>query len=157
MTHEYVIAYNGRVEPRDDVAATAIGWAADAVLAVGSDEVVRAISRGDSTFIDLGGGIVTPLPTDVSRADELVRERYIRGLDIGRLLAEHGLLVPGITMEPGAPSDLAFWGVRIDSDVTDRRVVHLLDTVRSGAFTEGDQHRGHFREAKRAARGPLAT
>jgi hypothetical protein len=147
VTHEYVIAYNGIIEPRGDVAATAIGWAATAVLAVGSDQAVRAISRGDSTFIDLRGGIVTPLPADIGRAGELVRERYVPGVDIGRLLAESGLLEPGITLEPGTASDLAFWGPRVDPDSADPRpVMRVLETVSGGAFTEGDEHRGHFPE-----------
>jgi hypothetical protein len=68
MTHEYVIAMGGRVlgaAPGDGPAPTAIGWAADAVLAVGPDDVVRAISRGDSTFLDLAGCTVTAASSDV--------------------------------------------------------------------------------------------
>lgn len=62
MTHEYVIGIGGRIagtDPGAGPAPTAIAWAADAVLAVGSDETVRAISRGDSTFVDLDGCTVT--------------------------------------------------------------------------------------------------
>jgi hypothetical protein len=64
MTHEYIIALGGRVHALRDTAAdpepaTAIAWAADHVLAVGSDEVVRGISRGDSIFLDLDGCVVT--------------------------------------------------------------------------------------------------
>lgn len=64
MTHEYVIATGGHVH---GVAAerspepTAIAWAADRVLAVGSDADVRSISRGDSTFLALDGAAVTAL------------------------------------------------------------------------------------------------
>lgn len=63
MTHEYVIATGGLVLGTDPAGRTptAIAWAADRVLAVGSDEEVRAISRGDSTFLDLGGCTVTAL------------------------------------------------------------------------------------------------
>ena len=69
MTHEYTILTGGRIlasdEPAgtsaDDRAATAIAWAADTVLAVGSDEAVRAVSRGDSRFHDLAGAVVRPL------------------------------------------------------------------------------------------------
>jgi hypothetical protein len=64
MTHEYVIATGGRIlgtDPSGGAAATAIAWAADRVLAVGSDAAVRAISRGDSTFIDLDGCAVRAL------------------------------------------------------------------------------------------------
>jgi hypothetical protein len=79
MTHEYVILVGGRVAPgrseagfRGEV-ATALAWAADRVLAVGRDEDVRSISRGDSTFLDLGGRIVTPLPTELTQAEALLR------------------------------------------------------------------------------------
>lgn len=87
MTHEYVIAVGGRIQRTADEpeAATAIAWAADRVLAVGPDELVRAISRGDSTFLDLGGCVVTAAP----------------GAD-------------GDDLEPGSPADLDFWdGPRI--------------------------------------------
>lgn len=64
MTHEYIIALGGRVHALRDAEAdvepaSAIAWAADLVLAVGSDEVVRGISRGDSIFLDLDGCVVT--------------------------------------------------------------------------------------------------
>ena len=64
MTHEYVVALGGHVrgaaaEPGPE--PTAIAWAADRVLAVGPDERVRAISQGDSTFLDLEGAGVTAL------------------------------------------------------------------------------------------------
>ncbi len=64
MTHEYVIATGGRIlgtDPSAGMKPTAIAWAADRVLAVGSDEAVRAISRGDSTFLDLDGCAVTAM------------------------------------------------------------------------------------------------
>jgi hypothetical protein len=145
MTHEYVIAYNGIVEPRRHEAATAVGWAAEALLAVGSDATVRSISRGDSTFIDLDGCVVTALPSDVGLADALVRATTDPGLDIGRLLTNEGLIDPGATLEPGSPADLAFWGLAPDPGSPDGRIVlHLLATVREGHFTEGDQHRGPF-------------
>jgi hypothetical protein len=69
MTHEYVIATGGRIlgtDPSAGTTPTAIAWAADHVLAVGSDEAVRAISRGDSTFIDLDGCAVTALDTSAT-------------------------------------------------------------------------------------------
>jgi hypothetical protein len=64
MTHEYIIALGGRVHAppgtqADPEPATAIAWAADHVLAVGTDDVVRGISRGDSIFLDLDGCEVT--------------------------------------------------------------------------------------------------
>lgn len=68
MTHEYVIALGGHVRgavAESGTQATAIAWAADRVLAVGSDERVRAISRGDSTFLDLEGATVASLDPSV--------------------------------------------------------------------------------------------
>jgi predicted amidohydrolase YtcJ len=69
VTHEYTILTGGIVlaapelAEAPDVASlpTAIAWAEDTVLAVGSDREVRAVSRGDSRFHDLGGAIVRPL------------------------------------------------------------------------------------------------
>ena len=71
MTHEYIIAVGGRVEAHrganaDVWPATAIAWAADHVLAVGSDEVVRGISRGDSIFLDLHGCVVTAAASEAA-------------------------------------------------------------------------------------------
>ncbi len=74
MTHEYTILLGGSVHvtpgrpnagnrPGSSTpapVATAIAWADDTVLAVGSDAAVRAISRGDSRFIELHGAHVVP-------------------------------------------------------------------------------------------------
>ena len=65
MTHEYTILTGGTIlghEPTDAEAPrpTAVAWAEDTVLAVGSDAEVRAISRGDSRFGDLHGAWVVP-------------------------------------------------------------------------------------------------
>lgn len=83
MTHEYVVALGGRIEgvtrTVDGRPATAIAWAADGILAVGPDDVVAAVSRGDSLFLDLAGAMV-------------------------RVLADEA---PG-ALEVGAPADLAF-------------------------------------------------
>jgi hypothetical protein len=66
VTHEYTLLVGGRVLPGGDApAATAIAWAGDTVLALGSDEEVRAISRGDSHVVDLRGATVIPMPPDV--------------------------------------------------------------------------------------------
>jgi hypothetical protein len=62
MTHEYTIATGGTVvAPAGTVGAhpTAIAWAADTVLAVGTDAEMRALSRGDSTFLGLSGATVS--------------------------------------------------------------------------------------------------
>lgn len=40
---------------------TAIAWAEDLVIALGSDDEVMAISRGDSTLIEFAGAVVVPL------------------------------------------------------------------------------------------------
>jgi hypothetical protein len=135
VTHEYVIALNGHIEPDPggDSEETALAWAAGAVLAVGPDEVVRAISRGDSHFLDLCGCIVTPLPEAPSHADSLIREQRARGADVARLLVESGLLSAAASLEPGAPANLAFWD---DSG--------LVAIVRGGHFLDGDSHRGPF-------------
>lgn len=58
----YTLLTGGTVLPGGDAAdATAIAWAGDTVLAVGSDETVRALSRGDSHAHELGGAFVVPL------------------------------------------------------------------------------------------------
>jgi hypothetical protein len=135
VTHEYVIALHGHIEPdpTGDSEETALAWAADAVLAVGPDDVVRAISRGDSHFLDLGGCLVTPLPEAPSQADSLIREKRARGADVARLLVESGLLSSEASLEPGAPADLAFWDES-----------GLIAVVRDGHFTDGDIHLGPF-------------
>jgi len=62
MTHEYTLLIGGTVLPGGDAPdATAITWAGDTVLAVGTDGDVRAISRGDSHAFELGGAFVVPL------------------------------------------------------------------------------------------------
>jgi hypothetical protein len=152
VTHEYVIGLGGRIDPHAlgtvDTAHTAIAWAADRVLAVGRDEVVRSVSRGDSTFLDLGGCVVTAVPDDPVRADTLVRQATIEGapdLDLGALLMGAGLLAPDAALEPGSPADLAFWGASPGSrDPEGRPALRLVAIVRDGAFTEGDEHRGPF-------------
>ena len=138
MTHEYVIAFNGHIEAllTGGAAATAVGWAADAVLAVGTDDVVRAISRGDSTFVDVGGCVITPLPADIERAQVLVG-KAADGRAIGQLLVEAGLLGTPVTLEPGTAADLAFWRA-------DAVGAQLIAAVRDGAFTKGDEHYGPF-------------
>ena len=135
MTHEYVIALNGHVEPDPggDSEETALAWAANAVLAVGPNDVVRAISRGDSTFLDLCGCLVTPLPDAPSQADSLIREESARGADVARLLVDSGLLSSQASLEPGAPANFAYWDES-----------GLVAVVREGHFLDGDTHRGPF-------------
>ena len=148
MTHEYVIATGGVILAADPggpgESSTAIAWAADRVLAVGSDEVVRAISRGDSTFIDLGGCVVTQLPGDLPLAEHRLREVGVASgpLDVIASIARAGLFDPSPTLEPGTVADLAFW--RAGPEGPPR----LVAVVRSGGFTEGDEHRGPFPRAR---------
>ncbi len=150
MTHEYVIALNGRIghgESEGD-AATAIGWAAEAVLAVGADDDVRSISRGNSTFLDLGGCVVTALPSDPERAGRIVAEASEASdaaSDVTALLIAAGLLDADSALTPGSPADLAFWDVGPWPDHLDQRVaLGLIALVHEGAFTEGDEHYGPF-------------
>lgn len=61
MTHEYTILVGAVVVPGGAAPdCTAIAWADDTVLAVGSDAEVRAISRGDSHVHELAGAVVRP-------------------------------------------------------------------------------------------------
>ncbi|MCU0504953.1 MAG: amidohydrolase [Chloroflexi bacterium] len=78
MTHEYVVLHGGTVLTLDACApsdaasralgapdaagrrATAVAFAHDRILAVGTDANVLAIAGPDSTVIDLRGGIVVP-------------------------------------------------------------------------------------------------
>jgi len=130
-----------------DLAATGIAWAADRVLAVGPDDVVRTISRGDSTFLDLGGCAVTAAPHDPRRAERLLQDAIAGGRRFGALalLAEAGLLDSPAAPEPGSPADLAFWSADPEAlaagSAASLRIVAL---VRAGAFTEGDEHCGPF-------------
>jgi len=154
VTHEYVIGLAGvvpgNVADRAGGAQlpmpTALAWAADRVLAVGSDAAVRAISRGDSIFLDLDGCAVTPLPVDSVRAGRLVElTGAVAGADdLLETLIGAGLLGPGEGLEPGSAADLAFWApARAGAGGS----WHLIAVVRSGAFGEGDEHHGPFSDA----------
>ena len=62
MTHKYTLLIRGTViSGRDEPDVTAIAWAAETVIALGSDDEVRRTSRGDSHVIDLGGATVVAL------------------------------------------------------------------------------------------------
>lgn len=62
MTHGYTILLGGTVLPGLDApAVSAIAWAGDTVIGLGSDDDVRGLSRGDSQFVDLAGAYVVPL------------------------------------------------------------------------------------------------
>jgi predicted amidohydrolase YtcJ len=67
VTHEYTLLVGGTVIRGGTAAdAQAIAWAHGVILAIGSNAEVRAISRGDSTVIDLGGACVVPLARDAT-------------------------------------------------------------------------------------------
>ena len=69
MTHTYTLLIGGIViagSGRTD--ATAVAWAEDTVLAIGTDAEVRAISRGDLDLVDLHGAFVVPLAADAEPA-----------------------------------------------------------------------------------------
>lgn len=118
MTHEYTVLTGGRVmrggEQRE---ATAIAWAADTVLAIGSDDEVRAISRGDSHFVDLAGLAVVPLG-----ADDAVR------------------WPPEVELQVGGPADLAVLPVAPEGAMVDQAPVAV---VRGGRLVSGDLHGLH--------------
>jgi predicted amidohydrolase YtcJ len=62
MTHRYTLLIRGTViSGRDQPDVSAIAWAADTVIALGSNDDVRGTSRGDSHIIDLGGASVVAL------------------------------------------------------------------------------------------------
>jgi len=154
VTHEYVIALGGTILGADAGDAgprpTAIAWAADHVLAVGPDDVVRAISRGDSTFIDLGACAVTAAPAAVDVAERTLRAAVLAGrpFDAVKELERAGQLTPGERLEPGSPAELAFWSADPATlsppEASSLRVVAI---VRAGAFSDGDEHLGPFAPA----------
>jgi predicted amidohydrolase YtcJ len=62
VTHRYTLLIRGTViSGRDEADVSAIAWAADTVIALGSEDDVRGISRGDSHVIDLAGASVVAL------------------------------------------------------------------------------------------------
>jgi hypothetical protein len=61
VTHRYTLLVGGTVLPGPEGrSATAIAWAEGVVLALGTDEQVRAVSRGDSHVVELHGAFVVP-------------------------------------------------------------------------------------------------
>lgn len=67
MTHEYRILVEGNViRGAGEPDATAIAWAGGTILALGTDEEVRAISRGDSDFTSLDGAFVASVAREGS-------------------------------------------------------------------------------------------
>jgi predicted amidohydrolase YtcJ len=65
VTHRYTLLIGGTViSGRDEPDSSAIAWAVDTVIALGSDDAVRQTSRGDSHVIDLRGASVVALGED---------------------------------------------------------------------------------------------
>jgi len=149
MTHEYTVALGGSVAslvpgPRD-AEDTAIAWAAGRVLAVGPDDDVRSISRGDSAFLDLGGCMVTPISVDLERAEAIVLEQPMGDPDVGSRLVAAGLLDPDASLEPGSPANLAFWATASrPPERSPWRRLGLIAILRDGIFDRGDERRGPF-------------
>jgi predicted amidohydrolase YtcJ len=62
VTHRYTLLIGGTViSGHDEPDVSAIAWAADTVIALGSDDDVGGSSRGDSHVFDLGGASVVAL------------------------------------------------------------------------------------------------
>lgn len=102
MTHEYTVATGGHILGGGGKApATALAWAEHTVLAVGDDTEVRAVSRGDSTFLDLAGRAVSA-GTDAAVATLQLREAVAGG--------RAGAIVDLVdALEPGSAADLLIW------------------------------------------------
>jgi predicted amidohydrolase YtcJ len=62
VTHRYTLLVGGTViSGHDEPDSSAIAWAVDTVIALGSEDDVRRTSRGDSHVIDLRGASVVAL------------------------------------------------------------------------------------------------
>jgi predicted amidohydrolase YtcJ len=122
VTHRYTLLIRGTVIPgRDAPDVSAIAWAADTVIALGSDDEVIGTSRGDSHVIDLEGATVVALgedsdviwPADATlevggRADLAVLENDPRRIDApaGQRLSALALVRDGHVIAgrlPGEP------------------------------------------------------
>lgn len=65
VTHEYTLLVGGTVLPgMERPSVSAIAWAEGIVLALGTDEQVLDVSRGDSRVIELHGEFVVPIGVD---------------------------------------------------------------------------------------------
>jgi hypothetical protein len=105
MTHEYTLLVGGNVRPGGGAPqASAIAWAEDTVLMIGTDEAVRAISRGDSHIVNIAGLEVVPLGDSLEvggPADLEVRDAQARPVAVvrgGHLI--QGALPRGSTAAP---------------------------------------------------------
>jgi len=128
MTHEYTVATGGLILGAADRRATAVAWAEGTVLAVGRDPEVRAISRGDSTFVDLAGRVVSA-GRDADAAIHLFREAIAQGL--GASAAD---LLGAV--EPGLPADLLIWSCDPRTlSPRESAALAVVGTVRAGRLS----------------------
>jgi len=104
VTHEYTLLVGGIViTGTDEAPVTAIAWAAGTVIALGTDEQVLGISRGDSFRVDLRGAVVVPLGPD----DDATGKPPFGRLEIGAA-ADLAVLDRDPRTEPaGTPRTLA--------------------------------------------------
>jgi hypothetical protein len=102
VTHEYTILTGGVVVPGGDTPpATAIAWAADTILAIGSDDEVRAISRGDSVFVALDGRRVVAADEAILEVGGPADLRVLARAQEPEAVVRAGLVVEGAL--PGSP------------------------------------------------------
>jgi len=97
MSHRYTLLLGGTILPAaDEPPASAMAWAEGVVLAIGSDESVRGISRGDSTFVDLAGRFVVPLgPSDTPAWPPVARLEIGGAADLAVLANDPRTAGPG--------------------------------------------------------------
>jgi len=133
VTHRYTLLVGGTViSGREEPDVSAIAWADDTVLALGSDADIRRISRGDSHVVDLAGAFVLPLGDG------------------------HGASLPAVaTLAVGGPANLAIVAkdprrarADVDGELSPVAVVRAGRVV-AGALPGGDVgHRRRIRPAK---------
>lgn len=133
MTHLYTILTGGLVLPaRDRPAVSAIAWAGDTLIGLGSDDEMRRLSRGDSTFVALDGASVVPLALDSvdfarpgdatlevgGRANLAILERDPReeGFVPGRANPVLAVIRDGVVVSGGLPGAVAGPGVDEDHE-----------------------------------------
>lgn len=112
MTHRYTLLVGGTVIAGAGRHCTAIAWADDTIIALGTDDEVRAVSRGDSQLVDLRGAVVVP---------------YAEGAG--------GPVSIDATLEVGGPADLAL--LSGDPRRVEATAVERIAVVRGGEVVEG--------------------
>jgi len=110
VTHEYTLLIRGTIiSGREEADVSAIAWAADTVIALGSDDEVRGTSRGDSRVIDLAGAIVVGLgegpdahwPPDATLEVGGRADLAVLGSDPRRIDAPGGRRLPALAVVRG--------------------------------------------------------